>query len=213
MRLVFTLGLALLLGACNYNKVKQKEDDKGRKRFDKSIPPDFNLVFGAVIGPKCATCHSNKGGNVDGVNLETYENVRAKLNRVLVRSLETPDKPMPPRPQFLTEDEKDMLEAWDKLGAPKDGEAIQKPGEEGRGPANWQTVRDKIFAPKCFDCHNQNKPDKDLDLTKIEQVREKFHLVLDRVVRLNNMPLEPYPAVTSAEKKLLLRWFELGMPE
>jgi uncharacterized membrane protein len=36
---------------------------------------DYKMVNSEVIGPRCISCHSNQGGNRDGINLESYENV------------------------------------------------------------------------------------------------------------------------------------------
>lgn len=205
------LAFALTFTACNYNKVKSKEGGSGALGAENIAQPDFKAVQ-SVLGAKCASCHSNMGGNQGGTNLETYQAVRSKLNRVLYRSLETRD--MPPR-QPLTEREMTLLRNWADSGAPETVIGIgEKPGDNiESGPTNWAKIKDKLFAAKCNTCHQQPKPDAGLDLTDLAQVRGRAPAIFDRVIVKQDMPISPYPAVTPRERRVLLKWFDAGMPE
>lgn len=77
--------------------------------------PIFSEVFSLVIGPKCATCHSIAGGNRGGLNLETYDNVKAQIALVkdAVGAGWMPPRSRPP----LTPDERDLVLKWIEQGA------------------------------------------------------------------------------------------------
>jgi len=203
--------LLLFLAACNYSKVKTKEDPSGLGGAESTAQPDFKAVQ-SVLGPKCVACHSNDGGNQGGTNLETYPAVRAKLNRVLYRSLESMD--MPPR-KPLSEREMTLLRNWADSGAPETVIGIgEKPSDNiEAGPTNWAKIKDRIFAAKCTTCHQAPHPEGGLDLTDLAQVRGKSPSIFDRVIVKQDMPLAPYPAVTPRERRVMLKWFDAGMPE
>jgi uncharacterized membrane protein len=204
---------ALLLSACNYNKVKDAASRGGTQiGAELFSQPDFATVMNAVIGPKCVSCHSDSGGNQGGTNLESYSAVRSKLSRVLYRSLETLD--MPPRSP-LGENEARLLSNWADSGAP---ETVVGVGEKPdlsleKGPNNWVKVRDKIFEPKCFACHSGANLDGGLDLSDLAAVRAKAPAIFERVILKGDMPVEPLPAVTPPERRVLLKWFDAGLPE
>lgn len=86
-----------------------------------SMPSDqdinFTLVKERIFAFHCLSCHSDAGGNRDGVNLETYERVYKKLDDLedVIR-----DGEMPPRSRpALSLLEKNVLLRWVRLGAPK----------------------------------------------------------------------------------------------
>lgn len=213
MRLALLFLLALAVLGCNYNHVKE---EAGTARGGVSIqdlgPLDFATVQAAVIGPKCLSCHSNAGGNQGGSNLESYRAVRAQLGRILFRSLEKRD--MPPRAP-LNGAQMQALRDWAELGAPKRASGpVQKPDPSlDRGPNDWAKVRDRIFKAKCLDCHSAPEPQAGLDLTSLQETRAKAVVIFDRVIVRQDMPVQPYPSLSPREKRVLLQWFELGMPE
>lgn len=210
------LGIVLTLAACNYNKVKTPGERGGVSR-EKMENPDFAVVMGAVIGPKCVSCHSTAGGNKGATNLETYAAVRQYVVRVGYRSLETRDMP-PAAP--LSEREMKLLDRWIQNGAPeKVVEIGSKPEDDiGRGPNNWAKIRDKIFAPKCTACHQAPNAEGGVELTDVKVVRTHILKILGSVIGNGNggganMPPAPIPVVTPAERDVMLKWFNLGMPE
>src|SRR5579859_2050169 len=81
------LSLALMgLAACDFQKNKEISGSQGQ--YDSS-QLFFQFVYDRVIGPRCTRCHGSDGG----VNLETYEQVVARLERVRVRALVQRDMP------------------------------------------------------------------------------------------------------------------------
>ncbi len=210
--------LFILSAGCNYNHIKGAERRGQNISEEKLIAPDFMTVQMTVLGPKCLNCHANSSGNKGDTNLENYKNVRTLLNKVEYRTLELKD--MPPKDK-LSERELQILRNWLDSGAPEhqvaDGE---KPDPDlEKGATNWDKVRVKIFEKKCSACHwapasaGDAPPISGLDLSSIVEVRSKANLIFDRLIIKQNMPLAPYPALTPRERRVLLKWFDMGMPE
>lgn len=86
-----------------------------------SMPSDseinFTLIKNKIFSFYCLSCHSDAGGNRDGVNLERYRNViddLKDLQEVLSEGS------MPPRPRpGLSLLEKNVILRWIRLGAPQ----------------------------------------------------------------------------------------------
>lgn len=88
---------------------------QGEKPLNDPNKPTFTEVFGQVIGPKCATCHSAAGGNRGGVNLETFDGVKANIS--MIKDAVAAGW-MPPRSQAaLSGAEKDLVLRWIDQGA------------------------------------------------------------------------------------------------
>lgn len=201
----------LMLAACNYN-VSKSAGTKAPISQEKMSNPDFAIVMGAVIGPKCVSCHSNAGGNKGSANLETYEAIRKLYIRVGYRSLETRDMP-PGNP--LSGNEAKLLERWLDNGMPEKVVGIgEKPSQDlEKGLTNWKKIKEKIFAVKCLDCHQPPTPMGAVDLSDIALVRGLSPRIFASIFKDNSMPVAPYPVMTPVERRVLLKWFDLGMPE
>lgn len=208
----FAVAIFIFLAGCNYSK--QKTGAGSSKTVSKSQieNPDYQTVLTVVIGPKCLNCHSTARGNQGSTNLEGFETVKGKLNRILYRSLEARD--MPPK-NPLNEMELAVLSKWADNGAPdKVIGGGEKPATDlERGPANWAKVRDGIFKAKCMDCHQQPNPEAGLDLANMAMVREKIGVIVDRTFGRADMPLAPYPSLTPVETRVFFKWLANGMPQ
>lgn len=188
------------------------EDPNARVDLQNLEAVDYATVQAAVIGPKCVGCHGNASGNQGGVNLETYTALRASLNRVAHRSLVRQD--MPPRDR-LSDRQGQILTAWIEAGAPEVVAASTSPRDPSleQGPTDFAKIRDKIWKTKCLDCHAPPAPQGDLDLTSLIAVRAKAAAIFERVYLKQDMPVAPYPMLTPRERKVLLQWFDSGMPQ
>lgn len=209
---ILLLVATLVLSACNYNV--SKETARPASGFSESLSSDqvdFSLLQSSVIGPRCYGCHTDATGNQGGVNLERYKTVRAALSRVAYRSLERRDMP----PSGLSEPEMKLLRSWIEAGAPEKISGVaQKPDPNlDRGPNDWTKIRDHVFKAKCLACHSGENPDGDLDLSSLPQVRAHAAVIFERVIVTQDMPLAPYPVMTPKERRVLLQWFDSGMPE
>lgn len=213
MKLWILAVMVALLSACNYNKVK---DAAGRGDGDIDLErlslPDYATVNSLILGPKCVSCHSSGGGNDGGVNLETYANVRAQINRIIFVTVES--REMPPRTP-LSERENQLLTNWADAGAPETVVGIgEKPDLSiEKGPNDWAKLNEKFFVPKCVACHSSEQADGGVDLSTLAAVKANAAKVFESVIIKGTMPLEPYPAVTPPERRVLLKWFDAGMPQ
>lgn len=85
------------------------------------VPPDneinYTLVREKIFKVSCFSCHSNAGGNVDGINLETYFNATQELEDIeeVIRENEMPPAPRP----SLGNIPRQVLLRWIELGAPR----------------------------------------------------------------------------------------------
>lgn len=78
---------------------------------------NFSLVKNKIFSFYCLSCHSDAGGNRDGVNLERYRNVIDDLKDLQEVISESS---MPPRPRpALSLLEKNVILRWIRLGAPQ----------------------------------------------------------------------------------------------
>lgn len=208
--------------ACNYSRMKDESSIRPSARQTHDLGSvDFKLVQTTVLGPRCYGCHTPETGSKGNSNLFSYNDVRAQLGRVNYRALEAKDMP-PGNP--LSSDEIQILSDWMESGAPE----VQIAGAGGedkqleQGPTNFAKVRDGIFASKCLSCHQTKLSDTgeilskaaaDLDLTNFMQVRDKVSVIFDRVIVKQDMPVQPLPSLSPRERRVLLKWFELGLPQ
>ncbi len=115
--LVCGLSLALLSGACNFNK--QKVDTSNETAAPVSAA-DLNYanINSKVIEPYCLSCHSAAGGNRAGLNLETYASIMNRLELVQVTVIM--ERSMPPSGSpALDPSAYALMKAWLEAGAPQ----------------------------------------------------------------------------------------------
>ncbi|MFN7727930.1 MAG: hypothetical protein ACK5P7_02110 [Bdellovibrio sp.] len=203
--------VVLVTASCNYSRLKEEAAPGGGVGTRDLGPLNYVTLNQTVIGPQCLNCHSNQTGNKGNLNLETYQSLRANLNRIAFRSLEKRDMP----PQGLPSAETAILKAWIEAGAPEQvsGPSEKPGGGLDQGPTGFAKVRDQIFAAKCLDCHSGVNPQGALDLTSLSEVRMNITKIFESVIVKQTMPIEPYPALSPKERKVLLNWIDLGMPE
>jgi uncharacterized membrane protein len=121
---------------------------------------------------------------------------------------------MPPG-RGLSDNQVLLLKRWIESGAPEVVIGLgEKPGENLElGATNWTKIKSKIFATKCLDCHQPPTPSAGVDLTDVKLVRDQASKIFDVVIAKSTMPIAPYPIMTPVERRILLKWFDLGMPE
>jgi uncharacterized membrane protein len=208
VKIVTFLFLFFNLVACNYNRVHGEAPDKAAKLEEMSAASfDYASVQFAVISPKCLNCHSASGGNKGGLNLETYPQVRANMNRIYFRAIEKRDMPAEGLPQASF----DLLKSWLEAGAPEKN--MGNAGPPIQGAVTWNVIRDRVLKSSCLDCHSGAKPDANLDLSSAEVVRKNITVIFDSTLIKQTMPLEPYPAMSESQKQALMKWISQGMPD
>ena len=92
------------------------DHDDDQKPDDDNIPAkiDFAYIREKIFEPRCFKCHSEKGGNRDDINLETYENVKPIVQNILAS---VKDNSMPRKAAPLSDSDKALLEKWIAEGA------------------------------------------------------------------------------------------------
>lgn len=211
MKFFWIFCLIGIFSACNYNRNKDLNSASSKKLLSQDIGDvDYEMVKNFVLSSQCLSCHSNLSGNKGGLNLESYQAVRGALNKVIYRSLEKKDMPT----RGLPEAELRVLKAWIEQGAPEKVIAgRQKPvGESESGVIDFQRIQLQIMAPKCLDCHGPKDPIANLDLTSIQIVRSNITQIFDRMFIKGDMPMSPYPTLTPSERRVFLKWIDMGMP-
>lgn len=220
----FTLFLlaGLCLSGCNYSRMKDASRPNLGPAGARSLGSlDFQTVQANVLGPRCYGCHIPETGNKGNSNLATYDNVRAQLSRVAFRSLESRDMP-PGNP--LSADEMALLTAWMDAGAPEIAIGAPDAGDRAldEGPTDFRKISRGVFAGKCLSCHQPKfndagavavRPAADLDLGDYVQVKAAATRIFDRAIVKQDMPVQPLPGLSPKERRVLLKWFELGMPQ
>lgn len=114
-----------LFTSCGYNNTKKtptaptaslKDSGTGTGLDKTPTQIDFARIKSQIFEPKCFKCHSDAGGNKDGINLETYTNVKSRIENILSA---IKDNSMPKSGQPLSAEDKELLEKWVKAGAPE----------------------------------------------------------------------------------------------
>jgi uncharacterized membrane protein len=217
VRALITITLAAaLLPSCAFDHAKDGGEEAaktgGAINAVSGRAVSYKEVFGAVIAPRCVSCH-NPGKSEGGVSLVTFEQNNAAAARI-EKSVFV-DKSMP-KGSGLSEQEAQLLKAWLDQGATKEGRAGGGSKQQLQR-VTWATVRDEVFGKKCFECHSQPRPEKNLDLTSIGDARANISKIFDRAVITQDealiMPLAPIERLTTEEKQILANWAALGMPE
>lgn len=103
-----------LLSGCNF-KDEKKTSAEPLVILDPKLPIKFAEVKATVFTASCS-CHSPAGGNLGGVNLDTFALVKNSLDAVKRTSLDS--SRMPPGTP-LSSSAAAVLRAWIEQGAPE----------------------------------------------------------------------------------------------
>jgi uncharacterized membrane protein len=207
---IFNLMIFSLFG-CNYNRVKGNSDLSANPENLHSASFeafDYSSIKASVLDVSCVGCHSNAGGNQGGLNLESYDNVKAASAKIYYRTIEA--KNMPPV-AVLSESSFGLLKNWIEIGAPE--KSTTKRQLKFSGPLNWAVIKDLVLQPNCLQCHSQPDPVQNLDLSSYSVFVSNIGKIIDRAIVKQDMPISPYPNLSAQEKELLLKWISEGMPQ
>ncbi len=101
--------------ACNYREVSD-QGTQGTVSIPSEITLNFLTISEKILAPHCLSCHSNAGGNIGQVNLETYS--EALQNIAQLRQTVVDDRRMPPSGP-LNSELTQLLKQWIESGAPE----------------------------------------------------------------------------------------------
>jgi len=110
--------LGALVASCCISQAAFAQNELSEEEIYANYQLSYRYVANEVFKPRCYKCHSDAGGNKDGLNLETYANVYA--NRAKIRRMAIVRKVMPPRKAGgpLNARELRILDTWLMAGAP-----------------------------------------------------------------------------------------------
>lgn len=208
MRILNPIAKILLVGiflsGCSYNVSKEKASEEANLKMQ-SVS-DYQSVRKLILAPQCLNCHSNAAGNRGGLNLESYESVKLKLNQIYYRSIEVKDMP----PGGLDKNSFEALKGWIENGAQQQA-SVQTLNL--KGAVGWQELKSQVFQYKCLECHSAPNPEGKLDLSEYQVFKDNINSVFDHVFVKQDMPMAPYPSLSLSEKNAILKWISQGMPQ
>lgn len=213
MKAFIAVIFTIFIVSCDYNH--QKGDSSiapsGPIPNEKLNSPDYATVSAVVLKDRCVRCHSAAGGMKGDLDLEGYEKVKAEISEIEFHVFEKRD--MPPRGK-LTPLEERTLRLWIDQGAPlKTGcdPAIDPTFQ--CTPLTFANMSLRILGPKCLECHSAANPQGGLDVGNLADFKSKVGVVFDRVFVKKDMPQLPVKPLNIDERRALLNWIDLGMPE
>jgi uncharacterized membrane protein len=221
------LMLCMFQVGCNYSLSKTPLIfSEGQGQLDQ-IPAgaivSYEVAAKAIISPRCLECHSRAGGDADGINLETYENVTANLD--IIKSAVLSDS-MPKNRAKLSTKEKQILIAWIDAGAPLDGKPISTPSPTpipvppvpvpptpDSETVTYQMVKTAVIIPRCLNCHSNEGGNRgEINLESYENVAAAAPEIA-KEIESGSMPRPRNKPLTSEQKTMILKWIEIGFPE
>lgn len=232
MKKLLLLLASLLQFGCNYNLSKAPLSfQEGLADIAAGTVVSYQTINTNILKPRgCIGCHSNGGGNLGGINLETYENVIAQLGDIK-DSVES--NRMPKTGQKLTAKERSVLFTWIDAGGPREAITNQTPIEPSPAPTpipdppvepepevefiSYETVRVNVLAPRCVSCHSDAGGN--LGKTNLETYQNVVALAGRIEIRVANdtMPRaprgQPKVPLTPEQKTMILKWIANGAPE
>lgn len=210
LQTIVVLLISLFSFACNYsNKKAELPVMLTEEKINQlALESNYQSVNAKVLSGQCLECHSAAGGNKGDLNLETYQSIRANLNQIIYRVLETKDMPA----GGLTGTDYALMEMWLNSGAPEKNVLTGNPVIL-KGPFNWLVIRDQLLKRNCLDCHSSISPEAGLDLSDYDQFKNNYAKIFDRTFVKQDMPPEPYDGLSVSEKQALLKWISQGFPK
>ena len=217
--------LLLFSGAgCNFDVDKGVADTAptGTSRAGASI--SFAQVNDRVFAPRCISCHGNSGG----VNLESYQSVKANLSRI--ERVAIKDRSMP-KNRPLADADAQFLSAWIDSGAPEFGVSSDPTPTPTSVPdglkPNFVSIKKHIFENRCMSCHSSGGPAAMVPLDTLKLILESprdlvlpgdfeesgLYIALTRNDSKRMPPPSGGSALSENEISVIRDWIEIGAPE
>lgn len=229
--LVSLTGLtAALITGCSFalDSLHPTNSSNGSGNSQQSTPVtatqiDYATINTQVISNNCLECHSAAAGNKGGINLETYQNLKANLIDV---QADLADDSMPKDRNPLSAAEKDLVNTWIKNGAPETVSnnnptgpsvspsptppAVVNPPPQPSG-TNYQTVNSQVLQPYCLSCHSAAGGNRaGINLESYSNVLKNITAVKSTI---NSGSMPRGTTLSASQKKLILDWIAAGAPQ
>lgn len=209
--------LLFTVSACNFRNDKVSPDSNAGTFSDPEGFISFASVREKVFAPHCIECH---------VAYKNYSSVANDIDKI-VDSISK--NRMPKNSSPLSEDLRQLLTQWIEAGLPQAPPNVGPLPELPTGlQANWDSLSENIFFPRCAVCHSPNGEAPWVDLssrsgmakTLIKHIDFKQPLKSKLILRLSDKdepmpPLPPYsdlPQLTEDEINVVIEWIEAGLP-
>lgn len=210
----------IFLSACSYNVEKNKSSLLSQSTQE-SFSNDFSSIKEIVFSPSCISCH------------QQYNNYASVLREISAIQNAVFANRMPKSGPALNENQKSVLNAWIKKGAPEFKGTPALPNVISSLEPTWTSVSENTLFPKCLVCHNPQGQAKFLDLSSRQIIfinrnrlfaegsklidfdfPEKSYLL--EVLQDDEEPMPPkwsnIPRLSDDELKNIARWITLGLP-
>jgi len=203
----------LLMTSCgNYEEIKEQRNSLGGLIINQE-ELTFANIQREFLQNRCQTCHPNYAN---------HNVVSSQINQIVNSILS--DR-MPKGGPPLTDEQKNLLQAWAQVGAPLGQNPTNPPSVIALEPT-WASISTNIIFNKCIACHNPNGQVPFLDFSsrnsmfaKRDQLFDFDHPEDSLLIEVILDPLEPMPpldsgfaSLTPQEIKTLIEWIRLGLP-
>lgn len=213
----------VILTSCNYKQDKALElvsAPAAQAISDDQL--NFKFVSDNVLRAKCLNCHSDAHGNKGGINLETYSNAFALIEKIRA---EVAEKAMPLSPApALTDYEMKLVITWIDSGAKEFATSLSQPAsppvvvvpeptplEENNPPmpegAVFAAVMKQVIGPKCLKCHSGSAA---FNFESFQNV-VMFKDLIVQAVENGSMPMGD--TLSNEQKNLIVGWVRAGALE
>jgi|GEM_PF-772896 len=219
---IFNLVLLASGTGCNLH-VDKNIPTQNEPVLENNAKISYAQVREKIFAPRCTHCHGISGG----VNLETYQSVKANLARIervalIERSM--------PQARPLSTGESSMLRAWIDSGAPEVVTSTSPTPSPTITPEiplkpNFASIKKRIFENRCLSCHSVNGSASAVPLSQLKDLLDSPRdLLLPGNVEESGL----YIAITRNDSKrmppgssglsdneisVIREWITLGAPE
>lgn len=163
-RLTNIVMIAFLLTGCSYSVQKNELPAVPSPSNFLTSELTYASVYAKVLRTSCNGCHGTSGG----INLESYENVRANLTKVFQSTIVERKMPKSPNPP-LTSEQLGLLNAWIQAGAPVTAPGVDEPPLPVLEPT-FASIKTNILEPKCLSCHSPGKAVERIPLVTVQDL-------------------------------------------
>ncbi|MBC7531878.1 MAG: hypothetical protein H7318_09885 [Oligoflexus sp.] len=194
----------------------------------------WDYVNKTVFIPNCISCHSLAGGNKGRVNLETYANVKARIDDIEFEVIS--QQSMPPDAPVDSE-AANALKAWIAAGIPETAGMTPTPVDPTPTPVpvpvpvpfdptpvpvpidpvpapiaiDYAYVNKTVIAPFCLSCHSVAGGNKGrINLETFANVTKYLKKIKNEAITSKSMP--PTEPLTSNASDILSKWITAGAP-
>lgn len=213
IKLNILLAALLLMASCgNYEEIKEIRSPLGALNLNQESLT-FANIQAEFLQSRCQTCHPNYAN---------HSVVASQIDQIVNSVL---SERMPKAGPPLSDEQKNLLQAWAQAGAPLGQNTTTPPPILALQPT-WESISTQIIFNKCIACHNPNGQVPFLDFSsrnsmfaKRDQLFDFDHPEESPMIEVILDPLEPMPPLnsgfaplTSQEIQVLIEWIGLGLP-